>query len=244
MTDTPEFDAVAAIAILDEPARRALYDYVAAASGSVGRDDVAAAMQMSRSTVAFHLDKLVDAGLLTVEYVRRTGRRGPGAGRPAKMYTRSSRTIAMHLPSRAYELAGQLMAAAIEGSAATGENPTAILTREAASAGQAIGAQGRTCAAGGLTDILRNCGYEPRNVTDSEIDLINCPFHSLAQRHTAMICSMNKALLEGILVGADHAGEVRAELSPAQGRCCVQLRRDPADNDGRETREIPRSTDA
>src|SRR5450759_645329 len=80
--------AVAADASLDEPTRRRIYAYVGAQSPPVSRDDVAIALVVPRRTAAFHLDRLSELGLLAVSFARRSGRNGPGAGRPAKLYQR------------------------------------------------------------------------------------------------------------------------------------------------------------
>ena len=104
---------VASIACLAEPTRQALYLYVRAQASAVSRDDAAAGVGVPRHGAKFHLDRLVDDGLLEAEYRRRSGRGGPGAGRPAKLYRRASREVAVMLPERRYELAGQLMARAI-----------------------------------------------------------------------------------------------------------------------------------
>ncbi|HEU5110747.1 MAG TPA: winged helix-turn-helix domain-containing protein, partial [Micromonosporaceae bacterium] len=78
-----------ALSVLADPVRRSAYRAVADATAPVGRDDVAAALGIGRTLAAHHLDRLVDAGLLAVSYARRTGRTGPGAGRPAKLYSRA-----------------------------------------------------------------------------------------------------------------------------------------------------------
>src|SRR5256885_16968278 len=79
------------VALLDEPARRRLYDFLIGRDAPVGRDEAAAGTGMSRGLAAFHLDRLAEAGLLEVEFRRLTGRTGPGAGRPAKLYRRAQR---------------------------------------------------------------------------------------------------------------------------------------------------------
>src|SRR5215813_12899059 len=107
-------DRLAAIALLDDPVRRRLYDYVASGPGPVGRDAAADALGMPRSTAAFHLDRLAEAGLLSVEFRRLTGRSGPGAGRPAKLYSRAERDLEVSFPQRRYDLAADVLAAAIE----------------------------------------------------------------------------------------------------------------------------------
>jgi len=102
--------AIDDVAVLSEPVRRALYAHVAEQPQPVGRDAAAVAVGVSRSLAAFHLDRLVDAGLLDVTYRRLSGRSGPGAGRPAKLYLRSSRQVELSLPARRYELAARLFA--------------------------------------------------------------------------------------------------------------------------------------
>src|SRR5690349_17159553 len=110
-TRTPtEVDEVAAVALLDEPPRRAVYDWVSAQHRPVSRDEVAGATGMSRGLAAFHLDRLAAGGLLETEFRRLTGRTGPGAGRPAKLYRRAERDITVSLPDRRYELAAGLLA--------------------------------------------------------------------------------------------------------------------------------------
>ena len=98
---------IAAIASLDDPVRRGLYLYVSGRGREVGRDEAARAVRISRALAAFHLDKLVQHGLLVTTYRRLTKRRGPGAGRPAKPYRRSDRQLDVTLPPRRYELAGR-----------------------------------------------------------------------------------------------------------------------------------------
>jgi predicted ArsR family transcriptional regulator len=217
---------VAAIAALDEPTRCRLYEHVARQSRPVGRDEAAAAVGTPRSTAAFHLDRLVDEGLLETVYQRRTGRSGPGAGRPAKLYIRAQRQVTVSLPERQYELAGHLMAAAIDEAGRTGEALRAILHRQAYRTGQDIGRAARTSPDGiGPDPLVRSTleayGFEPRT-EGSGITLGNCPFHTLAKNHTALVCEMNLHLLTGLLDGLRHTGW-RARLDPLPGRCCVSL---------------------
>ena len=87
-----DFEAgVAAVAALAEPARRALYAFVSGQDEPVSREQAAAGAGVARHVAKFHLDKLVEDGLLDFEFRRPPGRRGPGAGRPAKVYRRSER---------------------------------------------------------------------------------------------------------------------------------------------------------
>ena len=125
---------ISAIAALDEPTRRRLYDYVVRQAAPVSRDDAAAALELPRTTVAFHLDRLVDEDLLDVIYQRRTGRTGPGAGRPAKLYQRSHQHVAVSLPQRRYDLAGRLLSSAVEDAERSGNSPRETLAQRATDA--------------------------------------------------------------------------------------------------------------
>ncbi|WP_284716272.1 helix-turn-helix domain-containing protein [Streptomyces sp. G1] len=208
---------VSAIAALDEPTRRRLYDHVVRQPDPVSKDEAAAALGLARQTAAFHLDRLAHESLLDVVYERRSGRSGPGAGRPAKLYRRSAKQIAVNLPDRRYELAGRLLAQAVEESDATGEPVRAVLHRKAEELGTQLGEQNRTA----VFDLLERYGFEPHREGEA-IVLANCPFHALAREHTQTVCGMNLHLLRGVLSGLDETG-LEACLAPSPGRCCVRL---------------------
>lgn len=233
---------VLAVAALEEPTRRRVYEHVVRQQEPVTRDDIATALGLARTTAAFHLDRLADEGLLDVAYERRTGRSGPGAGRPSKLYSRSHNHIAVSLPERRYELAGQLLAAALDDAASTGQSPRAALDRHARQLGTALGESAR--AAGGesgedsVVRTLEQQGFEPR-AEGADIVLGNCPFHTLARQHTELVCNMNLCLLDGLLAGIGDTG-LHARLDPAADRCCVRLT--PVDEQpGRMTKRGQRS---
>jgi predicted ArsR family transcriptional regulator len=211
---------VAAVAALAEPTRRRLYDHVVRSPEPVSRDDVAGATGVPRPTTAFHLDRLVADGLLDVHFERRTGRTGPGAGRPAKLYRRAECSVSVALPERHYDLAGELLAAAVVEAEQTGERPAGVLDRRAFRRGQEL-ASGAGVGEEAVLGVLEEHGFEPRT-TDDGIALANCPFHTLAQQHTALVCGMNLRLLEGVLDGVPDAG-LAASLHPEHGMCCVRL---------------------
>lgn len=217
---------ISAVAALDEPTRRRLYDHVVRRLEPVSRDEAATALELPRTTAAFHLDRLVEQGLLDVVYERRTGRTGPGAGRPSKLYLRSQRQVAVSLPERRYDLAGRLLATCLEESERSGDPPSAVLHRRAHQLGQELGesvppATGGEQARDVVLRTLEVYGYEPR-IDGTRVTLGNCPFHTLAQQHTELVCGMNLQLLAGLLHGFAHTGWT-ARLSPTPGRCCVHL---------------------
>jgi predicted ArsR family transcriptional regulator len=220
---------IEAVALLDEPARRALYDAVVGAGHPVSRDQAAAAAGVSRALAAFHLDKLAGAGLLEVEYRRLSGRTGPGAGRPSKLYRRGSRDVGVSLPERDYVVPAQLLATAME--QLTGPTPPAALLSAARELGAGIGATARTATGrrpgrrrlrAALEEALEARGYRPAETPAGDIRMRNCPFRALVEDHRELVCSMNLALADGILAGLGETG-LEARLDPQPGQCCVAI---------------------
>jgi predicted ArsR family transcriptional regulator len=225
-------DAVAAISSLGEPTRRALYDFVVASADWVSRDRAAEAVGIERGTAAHHLDRLAADGLLDVDYQRLSGRQGPGAGRPAKLYRRARGEIDVTLPRRDYALAGRLLAEAADRSRRDGTAIQTALDTAAAAEGRRLADEIRTrCNGGGRTpdgargavlQALEAHGFEPISDDDGIVVLRNCPFHQLAREHTELICGMNHCMLGAVVEVLDDAG-LAARLEPEEGVCCVRL---------------------
>ncbi|MEX0668060.1 MAG: ArsR family transcriptional regulator, partial [Acidimicrobiia bacterium] len=170
--------------------------------------EAAAAVGVARQTAAYHLDRLAADGLVEVDFVRRTGRTGPGAGRPAKLYRRSERELEVTVPPRRYLLAARVFLEAI---AAGGGAVAGSAHRLGVSMGQA-----------GLPSALEEAGYLPIVSDDKEIRFRNCPFHALAEVNREITCGMNLELVKGIIEGSGHQGS--AHLEPEPGYCCVRIR--------------------
>jgi predicted ArsR family transcriptional regulator len=223
----PKDEQLAALASLNEPMRRRLYEFVAQQEGTVSRDDVVSALGIARSVVAFHLDKLVDLGLLDVEFRRPEGRRGPGAGRPAKFYRRAAAEIAMSVPDRHYDIAALLLARALEMAEDRSISATTALRAVARDYGHSISSgverpDGSVSASlENVCSLLARHGYEPRP-EGRVVVLANCPFHALAEEHRELVCGMNLELIRGAVQAAGLPGVV-ARLDPKPGRCCVTL---------------------
>jgi predicted ArsR family transcriptional regulator len=220
-------DDVARLGSLADPTRRALYDFVARQAQPAGRDEAAAAAGVGRTLAAYHLDRMVEDGLLEVSFARRTGRSGPGAGRPAKLYRRAAREFNVSLPPRSYELAARIFANAVD------NEPTgrarAALQESAQGFGAEVAAEVERRAAGRseayrltvLEEVLAERGYEPFRDEDGIIRLRNCPFDCLADIHRQTVCGMNLALLAQ--AAASSTGNLEAVLDPRPDMCCVAL---------------------
>jgi predicted ArsR family transcriptional regulator len=215
-------DAFSAIGSLADPVRRRLYDVVVARDDGIGREEAARLASVPAHAARFHLDKLVDAGLLAVEQRRLSGRTGPGAGRPANVYRRAETEVAVSLPARGYELVGQVFAAAVERSLGGAALPDA-LTEEAC----AVGRRDGTAYAGEggelerSAEVLSGRGFEPIRDGDGLV-LRNCPFDALAREHTALVCGVNRDYVDGVLAGLGCA-RTAARLDPGPDRCCVRV---------------------
>jgi len=212
---------ISVIAALDDPVRLRLYDYVCGQDHEVSRDEAAAAAGVQRAMAAFHLDKLAAAGLLSVTFRRPAGRSGPGAGRPAKLYCRSSGEHQVSVPPRDYQAAAEILAEVAE---VAGAEPAVqrVARRRGSQAGRAARTANLGASAADLVaTTLAAQGYRPR-LDGSVIRLRNCPFHALADQHPPLICGMNLAFVQGLLEAVTASG-MAARFDPQPGDCCVVI---------------------
>jgi predicted ArsR family transcriptional regulator len=213
-----------AIALLQDPARRSLYEYVVGQGREVSRNEAAEVVGVQRTLAAFHLDKLAAGGLLEVGYRRLTSRAGPGAGRPAKLYRRATTERMYSAPPRDYARAARVFAETIERS---GAEPMLydIARARGIAASRALAGDAADADRSSLDELLRHLtasGYAPYTEAGS-VRLRNCPFDSVAQDFAAVTCGMNLALVEGLLEGADLSSAYEARLEPRPGECCVSI---------------------
>jgi predicted ArsR family transcriptional regulator len=216
-------------AALAEPMRRALYRFVVSrAPQEVSRDEAARAVGIQRGLAAFHLDRLAESRLLEPVYRRLSGRSGPGAGRPAKLYRRGGQ-VEISLPKREYELVARFLVEALA------EHPEGASLDHVCSAARAFGRRlGQTASAAAdgrearavAAAVLDSRGFEPWVDEAGDLRLRNCPFVALASDFRTTVCTVNLALQEGLIEGLG-AADLRAELSPDPPMCCVAIRARP-----------------
>lgn len=203
---------------LAEPTRRRAYQAVQRARGPLSRAEVAQVLDISTRLAAFHLDRLVQEGLLVAHYARPAGRRGgPGAGRPTKWYTPTADGLEVTVPPRRNDVAARILLRAH--------------TSQAQETGDAVVAAARSIgvelasphqSASGFEEFLTDFGYEPTAGADGGLDLVNCPFHELVHEDRQTVCSMNHAMLEAAATQT-HAVQV-VTFEPRDGLCCVRIR--------------------
>lgn len=197
-----------------------MYLFIRQRGGPVSREEAGREVGVSAKLAAFHLDKLVDQGLLQAHYARLPGRSGPGAGRSSKLYEPTDRSFQVSLPPRAYDLVGRLVLEALQ-TKRHDESPEEAARRVGYSAGLETGSSASPGPVRRTEDILSRLGFEPRREGDKTL-LSNCPFQALAQAEPELVCGLNEAFVSGVIDGLDEEAE-RAVLDPGKGRCCVIL---------------------
>ncbi|HET9188562.1 MAG TPA: helix-turn-helix domain-containing protein [Acidothermaceae bacterium] len=228
--------AVDALAALSEPTRRRVFEQLRASGEPATRDEVAAALGLGRPIVTFHLDALAKAGVVDVDYARPPGRRGPGAGRPAKRYRVAAGEIAARVPARRYDLAGRILAAGVRDATRSGgaTDARAATFNAAEATGRQLGEEHAETGADATSSesmqhvcaVLSELGYEPVSDGGAEhpesLRLHNCPFHAVVEVEPELVCQLNVHLLHGLLEGMS-VHDLEAQFAPTPGECCVRI---------------------
>lgn len=214
--------------VLSDDRRRGIYLHVKQHAGPVTVNEVAEAFSIHRNAAKFHLDKLMQAGLLRAEFRRVNGRRGPGAGRPSKLYSATEREVSFTVPERHYDLLAHLLLQALT----SGEGLEAVGIRfgRDLAAAATIQADGRPVdPVEGLKRALEQLGFEPTVEVGPDgflwVTSENCPFGRVAMDDCdGEVCRLDRAIIRGILEGFGVEGsDVREHTSMRLGHdVCVR----------------------
>ena len=225
-----------AIGALEDDLRQRMYLFIRRQGRPVSRDEAAEEVGISRKLAAFHLDKLVERGLLSAHYARLSGRGGPGAGRSSKLYEPSDLEVDVSLPERRYDIVGEIMVAALDQE--SGQPPREVAKRIAFEKGRSIGDEirdrtrlrppGSERALSIAEETLSEYGFEPYRDDPATVSLRNCPFHTLSRQAPELVCGLNREFIDGLLRGLGN-DSVEAALLPTPGECCVKLRAKPGE---------------
>jgi predicted ArsR family transcriptional regulator len=232
---TPELPSQGApdpLSLLADPVRRSIYTLVARSPEAVSRDATAAAVGINRALAAFHLERLLEGGLLVSEYRRLSGKRGPGAGRPSKLYRRSNVEADFSIPPRRYRLLAERLASTL----ADESEDSAVMTRlreRARADGVALGEAARRSTRGRKTtphlleaaaETLSEAGYAGQMDSDGRLIMANCPFDAVAREQRGVVCGeLNRSFMNGVVAGLDTRG-VEGVFEPSEDRCCMLLK--------------------
>lgn len=187
------------------------------------------------TSARFHLEQLAGAGVVAATFHRH------GTGRPQKRYAvLPDRATAASPPDDAYRMLAELLTEALaprEGGALSPEDAGERWAHEhvrrlgaveeelprAQTPGQWLAKVGR------VLDLMESWGYEPSvRTTDhgrtAEVALARCPFLSLAQSHTEVVCAAHRGLLRGALdVFGEPDADVELEPFALPGICLARL---------------------
>jgi predicted ArsR family transcriptional regulator len=236
MHEPSPLDALAMLAALDDPVRRILYRFARQQGRPVTREEAAAEAGISRKLAAFHLDKLVDVGLLDARYEAPPDRR-PRVGRAPKVYQPSAVEVRVSIPERRYDLLAEVLVDAL--GRADQEGAAERAARDLAGArGRDLGGRirqerrlgrpgsERTMRAAG--EALDQLGFETAVGVQGTMTLRNCPFQAAARRAPEMVCGINHAFIDGLVRGLGNQ-TVQVLLVPRPDGCCVELHPAAAD---------------
>jgi predicted ArsR family transcriptional regulator len=190
-------------------------------AASIG--EVAEATGVHRNVARRRLERLTAAGLLTAGFERPPGRSGPGAGRPAKVYSAAPETTAIEFPERRYaELVGLLVDAV----------PADRLTDVGARFGSALAAaagvepaRDRRAGLERLCSAMGALGFQARLAAlegeRAEIVTPTCPLRPLVVASPA-VADVDHALWRGLVAAALEdvdVGEVACETRDCLEPC-------------------------
>ena len=230
MEQNPE--VLGPISALSDGVRRGIYLFIRRAGRAVSREEVGKEVGISAKLAAFHLERLLEHGLLKSHYARPPDRSGPGAGRSAKYYEPSEIEVELSIPPRRYDLLGELLVETVT-QQLPGESARITANRVASERGIALGQEakhelrkgrmGPERALAIAEGVLKDHGYEPHRPSSGEVRLKNCPFHRLATQNPDLVCTMNQSFIDGLVRGLEN-DSVEVALEPSPPECCITLR--------------------
>jgi predicted ArsR family transcriptional regulator len=225
----PAAATLRAVAALSDQLRRRMYGFIRRVRRPVSREEAAENVGISRKLAAFHLDKLVEVGLLRARYEPVGGIRK--VGRTPKVYEPTDTEVHISIPAREHDLLADILIDAVltqDQEKASHEAAFQVARhrgtqlgateRERARTGRLSAERALTVA----TAVLAQYGFEPERTTPTLLRLRNCPFQPLASKAPQLVCGINHAFLSGFL-NALQASTLTAVLAPRAGWCCVEL---------------------
>ncbi len=210
--DTTTFDEqVGALASsLGDATRRGVYISVRDSAEPVTVSQIASIFGIHTNVARHHLDKLVTDGYLRVDHRRRSGKRGPGAGRPAKHYEPTPKEVSLQFPARRYDMLSELLLRVVE----------RLGTAEATAVAEEIGIEyGRELAAeiglpedagfkGAVEAVARamtGVGFETSPDMGEHLMVTrHCPFGQTATDHPEIVCRLDQGIVRGLLEATHH----------------------------------------
>ena len=214
-------------ATLGDATRRGIYIMVREAPEPVTAAQVSDLFDIHANVARHHLDRLVSDGYLRVTRRRRGVRTGPGAGRPAKHYEPTEKSVSVQFPSRRYDLLAELLARVVERLAP--EDAGEIAEDVGREFGRELAAEigipedtGYDTAAVAVAKAMMGVGFETEARPGEHVLVTRfCPFGEAATNHPDLVCKLDQGLVKGLLEGTAYEAEVVVTPRSEDDRGCV-----------------------
>jgi len=217
---------------LGDATRRGIYISVREAPEPVTASQIAVLFEIHANVARHHLDRLVVDGYLQVTHKRRSGRRGPGAGRPAKHYEPTEKEVSVQFPARRYDLLAELLVRVVHRVA---PDDAAIIAEEV---GREYGRElateiglpedaGFDSAVQAVARAMMGVGFDTEANSDDRILVTRfCPFGETAVNHPEIVCKIDQGIVKGLLEAAQQAGApIVTPHSTADEDCVTEVPR-------------------
>jgi predicted ArsR family transcriptional regulator len=184
---------------LGDPTRRSIYRFVAQAPRPLTAADVGAEFGIHRTVARAHLERLVDGGLLSADFLRRAE-----GGRPPKIYVRSDRRLELQLPARQYMALAEVLLRTLE---RFGEAGPVLVEREGMAFGRHLAETAPDLSLDTRVAVLRAAGAEPEVSSEGDIVTLrlgNCLYRELSGERPDLVCALDRAVVQGLLSAGDH----------------------------------------
>ncbi len=216
---------------LGDPTRRGVYIAVRQAPNGLTASTVSELFGIHSNVARHHLDRLAEDGYVEVTTRRAEGKAGPGAGRPAKWYTATSKVIDVHFPARQPDLLSDLLLKVLEQVAP--DNVSEVARDVGRAYGRNLAAEigvpddpGFEGAVRAVVGAMTGVGFGISADVDSSRLLTNhCPFGETAVSHPEVVCALDQGLVVGLMESIDPA--CRPTLTPhatADEDCVTEVR--------------------
>jgi predicted ArsR family transcriptional regulator len=179
-------------------------------SEPVTASQIASAFDLHTTVARHHLDKLVADGYLQVSHRRPPGKRGPGAGRPAKHYEPTQKEVSVQFPERRYDLLAELLIRVVE--RLDPEQAREVAEEVGAEYGRELAAEvgmpeeaGFDGAVQSVARVLLGVGFDTSTeVDDHALVTRHCPFGQTATDHPDIICRLDQGMVRGLLEASNQ----------------------------------------
>jgi len=195
---------------LGDATRRGIYISIREAPEAMATAEVAELFDIHPNVARHHLHRLVEDGYLSVTERRRSGKQGPGAGRPAKHYVATKKEVQLQFPGRRYDLLAELLVRVIQqiapdGASAAAEAVGREYGRELAAEIGLPEDSGFEAAATAVARAMIGMGFDTEANTDDRMLVTSfCPFGDTAVNHPEIVCKLDQGIVKGLLAATNQ----------------------------------------